>query len=137
MQMRDEFGNITEGFMCDRPGCDEWHPVPVPWEICQCGYLPGEDRDYCTKHGTDAKAKPQSESEPETQPQPRRVVDVGRTRPLYDVSSGCSTLDKIEDIANRADMDGELTRRQLGALRWALRKCRTIMIELGEDFESL
>ena len=135
MQMRDDFGNITEAVKCDRPGCSKWHPVPVPWEICQCGYLPHEDRDYCTKHGTNAKPQPQPE--PETQPPPRRVVSVGRTRPLYDVTAGSSSLDKIEDIVNRAIMDGDFTVRQRGIMRWALRKCRSIMAELREDFESL
>jgi hypothetical protein len=62
---------------------------------------------------------------------------VGRTRPLYDVSSGCSTLDKIEDIMNRANMEGEFTTQQRGIMRWALRKCRSIATELREDFESL
>src|SRR5579863_4293776 len=105
----DEFGNLTTGVQCTGPngGCGEYHPVPVPWEICQCGYLPREDRDYCTKHGTNAKPQPQPE--PETQPPPRRVVSVGRTRPLYDVSAGSSALNKIEAIVERAVMEGEFT----------------------------
>jgi len=133
----DEFGNLTTGVKCTGPngGCGEYHPIRVPWEECQCGYLPREDRDYCTKHGTNAKPQPQSESEP--QPQPRRVVSVGRTRPLYDVTAGSSALDKIEDIVNRADMEGEFTVQQRSIMRWALRKCRSIMTELREEFESL
>ena len=133
IQVVDEFGNLTTGVKCTGPngGCGEYHPVRVPWEICQCGYLPREDRDYCTKHGTNAEPQTQSE------PQPRRVISVGRTRPLYDVSSGCSTLDKIEDIMNRANMEGEFTVQQRGVMRWALRKCRSIATELREDFESL
>jgi hypothetical protein len=139
IQVRDEFGNLTTGVKCTGPngGCGEYHPVRVPWEECQCGYLPREDRDYCTKHGTNAKPQPQSEPEPKPQLQPRRVVSVGRTRPLYDVSSGCSTLDKIEDILNRAIMDGEFTIQQRNIMRWALRKCRSIVTELREEFESL
>ena len=98
-------------------------------------YLPREDRDFCTKHGTNAK--PQSNPEPEKQPQPRRVVSVGRTRPLYDVTAGSSALDKIEDIVNRAMMEGEFTIDQRGIMRWAIRKCRSIMTKLREEFESL
>lgn len=136
IQMKDEFGNLTTASWHQVPGLPgHWHPDPVPWEECQCGYLPKEDRDYCTKHG--ANAKPQSDPEPEKQPQSRRVVSVGRIQPLYDVTAGSSALDKIEDIVNRAEMDGELTRRQLGALRWAIRKCRSIMTKLREEFESL
>jgi hypothetical protein len=134
IQMKDEFGNLTTGVK-HSPGCGEYHPVPVPREECQCGYLPREDRDFCTKHGTNAKLQPQSE--PETQPQPRRVVSVARTRPLYDASAGSSALDKIEDIVNRAIMEGEFTIQQRGIMRWAIRKCRSIMTKLGEDFESL
>jgi hypothetical protein len=111
------------------------YPADIPWEECQCGYLPREDRDYCTKHGTNAKPQPQPE--PETQPQHRRVVSVGRTRPLYDVTAGSSALNKIEAIVDRAIMDGEFTVRQRGIMRWALHKCRSIMTELREDFESL
>jgi hypothetical protein len=135
IQMKDEFGNLTTGIKHNVPGCGKYHPVRVPWEECQCGYLPREDRDYCTKHGTNAKSQPQPE--PETQPQPRRVVSIGRTRPLYDVSSGCSTLDKIEDTVNRAIMDGEFTIQQRNIMCWALRKCRSIATELREEFESL
>ena len=139
-QVTDEFGNPTtevwvpyvEGGVQGR-----WCTVPVPWEECQCGYLPREDRDYCTKHGTNAKLQPQSEPEPEKQPQPRRVVNVARTRPLYDATSGSSALDKIEDIVNRAIMEGEFTIRQRGIMRWAIRKCRSIMTEMREEFESL
>lgn len=134
IQMKDEFGNLTTGVK-HTPGCGEYHPVPVPWEECQCGYLPREDRDYCTKHGTNAKLQPQSE--PETQTQPRRVVSVGRTRPLYDATAGSSALDKIEDIVNRAIMEGEFTIQQRGIMRWAIRKCRSIMTKLHEEFESL
>ena len=118
----DDFGNETTAVQCER---GHWHPKPVPWEECQCSYLPHDDRYMCSKHGTDAK------------PQPRRVISVGRTRPLYDVSSGCSTLDKIEGIVWQATVDGELTSRQLGALRWALRKCRSLMAELRGLSESL
>ena len=117
------------------PETGKLYPESIPWEECQCGYLPREDRDYCTKHGTNAKPQPQSE--PETQLQPRRVISVGRTRPLYDVSSGCSTLDKIEDIVNRAIMEGDFTVQQRSIMRWALRKCRSIATELREEFESL
>jgi hypothetical protein len=131
MQMRDDFGNITEAVKCGRPGCSKWHPVPVPWEICQCGYLPHEDRDMCSKHGDGRAIGP-----PKTPPQPQRV-SVGRTRPLYDVTAGSSALDKIEDIVDRAIMYGEFTVRQRGIMRWALHKCRSIMTELREDFESL
>lgn len=134
----DEFGNLTTGVKCTGPngGCGEYHPVPVPWEICQCGYLPREDRDYCTKHGTNAKPQPQSEPERKPQLQPRRV-SVGRTQPLYDVTAGSSALDKIEDIVNGAIMDGEFTVRQRNIMRWALRTCRSIMTKLHEEFESL
>lgn len=134
IQMKDEFGNLTTGVK-HTPGCGEYHPVSVPWEECQCGYLPREDRDYCTKHGTNANLRLQSE--PETQPQPRRVVSVARTRPLYDATAGSSALDKIEDIVNRAIMEGEFTIQQRGIMRWALRKCRSIMTKLREEFESL
>ena len=139
-QVTDEFGNRTttvwvpyaeggaQGRCC---------PVPVPWEQCQCGYLPREDRDFCTKHGTNAKPQPQSEPEPETQTQPRRVVNVARTRPLFDATAGSSALDKIEDIVNRAIMEGEFTIQQRGIMRWAIRKCRSIMTKLREEFESL
>jgi hypothetical protein len=137
-QVTDEFGNLTTAVWVpyvEGSARGRWCTVPVPWEECQCGYLPREDRDYCTKHGTNAEPQPQSEPEP--QPQPRRVISVGRTRPLYDVSSGCSTLDKIEDIMNRANMEGEFTVQQRNVMRWALRKCRSIATELREDFESL
>ena len=134
--MKDEFGNLTTATWHQVPGLPgHWHPDPVPWEECQCGYLPREDRDFCTKHG--ANAKPQPQSKPEPQPPTRRVVSVGRTQPLYDVTAGSSALDKIEDIMNRAIMDGELTIRQRGIMHWALRKCRSIMDELREDFDSL
>ena len=139
-QVTDEFGNLTtEDWVPYVEGSAQgrWCPVPVPWEECQCGYLPREDRDYCTKHGTNAKPQPQSNPEPETQTQPRRVVSVARTRPLYDATAGSSALDKIEDIVNRAIMEGEFTIRQRGIMRWALRKCRSIMTELREEFESL
>jgi hypothetical protein len=136
VRMKDDFGNLTTATWHQVPGLPgHWHPDPVPWEECQCGYLPREDRDYCTKHG--ANAKPQSQSKPKPQPPTRRVVSVGRTQPLYDVTAGSSALDKIEDIVNRAIMDGEFTVRQRGIMRWALRKCRSIMDELREDFESL
>jgi hypothetical protein len=65
------------------------------------------------------------------------VVSVGRTRPLYDGSSGDAILDRIESLVWQATVEGELTSRQLGALRWAVRKCRKIAAELREDFESL
>lgn len=67
----------------------------------------------------------------------RTSLSVGRTRPLYDVTAGLSVLDKIEDLVNRADMEGEFTIQQRNILRWALRKCRSIITELREDFESL
>ena len=120
---------------CDFPGCGKSspHPVSIPWEECQCGYLPREDRDYCTKHGSTAE----SGSEPKLQLQPRRVVGVGRTQPLYDLTAGSSALDKIEDLVNRAIMDGEFTVQQRNIMRWALRTCRSIMTELREDFGSL
>ena len=117
------------------PETGKMYPADIPWEECQCGYLPREDRDYCTMHGTNAKPQPQSE--PEAQPQPQRVISVGRTRPLYDVSSGCSTLDKIEVIVDRAIMEGEFTVQQRNIMRWALRKCRSIVTEIREEFESL
>ena len=137
-QVTDEFGNLTTEVWVPYVEGDaqgRWCPVPVPWEQCQCGYLPREDRDFCTKHGTNAKPQPQSE--PEAQTQPRRVVSVARTRPLYDATAGSSALDKIEDIVNRAIMEGEFTTQQRGIMRWALRKCRSIMSELREEFESL
>jgi hypothetical protein len=137
-QVTDEFGNLTTEVWVpyvERGAQGRWCPVPVPWEQCQCGYLPREDRDFCTKHGTNAKL--QSDLEPETQPQPRRVVSVARTRPLYEATAGSSALDKIEDIVNRAIMEGEFTTRQRGIMRWAIRKCRSIMTELREEFESL
>lgn len=131
-QVEDEFGNLTTAVKCTVPGCGKYHPVPVPWEICQCGYLPHEDRDMCSKHGDGRAIGP-----PKTpQSQPRRL-SVGRTRPLYDVTAGSSALDKIEDIVNRAIRDGEFTVRQRSIMRWALHKCRSIMTELREDFESL
>ena len=99
--------------------------------------LPREDRDYCTKHGANAKPQPQSEPEPEPEPQPQRVISVGRTRPLYDVSSGCSTPDKIEDILNRAIMEGEFTASHAVLRTKPLRKCHSIATELREEFESL
>jgi hypothetical protein len=37
----------------------------------------------------------------------------------------------------RAVMEGEFTIQQRGIMRWALRKCRSIIAELREDFESL
>jgi hypothetical protein len=142
-QVVDEFGNLTTGVKCTGPngGCGEYHPVRVYPGRNASADLPREDRDYCTKHGTNAKPQPQSEPEPEPepepQPQPPRVISVGRTRPLYDVSSGCSTLDKIEDILNRAIMEGEFTVRQRNIMRWALRKCHSTATELREEFESL
>jgi hypothetical protein len=136
--MKDEFGNVTTASWHQIPGLPgHWHPDAVPWEECQCGYLPKEDRDYCTKHGTNAKPQPQSEPELETPPQPRRGVSVGRTRPLYDVTAGSSALDKIEDIVNRAIMEGEFTVQQRNIMRWALRKCRSIVTEIRDEFESL
>jgi len=65
------------------------------------------------------------------------VVGVGRTQPLYDLTAGSSALDKIEDLVNRAIMDGEFTVQQRNIMRWALRTCRSIMTELREDFGSL
>jgi len=121
---------------CTEPGCGRRHPVSVAWEDCQCGYLPREDRDYCTAHGTNAKPRPQSKPQLEPQTQPRRV-SVGRTQPLYDVTAGSSALDKIEDIVNRAIMDGEFTIQQRNILRWAIRTCRRIMAEMRELSESL
>jgi hypothetical protein len=81
---------------------------------CMCGILPREDRDDCPEHGT------------KTQPvhAPRRV-SVGRTQPLYDVSSYSSALAKIENIVNRAMMNGEFNNSQIGIMMWAIRKCRT------------
>lgn len=102
----------------------------ISWEECQCGYLPAEDRDSCTMHGT--KTKPQ----PEPQPEPRRV-SVGRTQPLYDATAGSSTLDRIEDIVNRALIDGEITVQQSKVMHWAIRTCRRIMAEMRELSESL
>ena len=138
IQMKDEFGNPTAATWHQVPGLPgHWHPDPVPWEECQCGYLPREDRDCCTKHGTNGKPQPKSQPEPDTPPQPRRVVSVGRTQPLYDLAAGSSPLDKIEDILNRAIMEGEFTVRQRGIMRWALRTCHSIMTKIREDFESL
>lgn len=99
----------------------------IDWkEECQCDALPHDGRpDDCPKQGTHAK------------PQPHRTISVGRTRPLHDASSGDAILDKIEGIVWEATAEGELTRRQLGALRWALRKCRSIAAGLREEFESL
>lgn len=121
---------------CSEVGCGSRHSVSVPWEECQCGYLPREDRDYCTAHGSNAKPQPQSKTQPEPQTQLRRI-SVGRTQPLHDVSSGSSALDKIEDIVNRADFASELTRRQCGIIRWAIRKCRSIMEACADFGESL
>ena len=139
-QVTDKFGNLTTEVWVpyvEGGAQGRWCPVPVPWEQCQCGYLPREDRDFCTKHGKNAKPQSQSDPEPEKQPQPRRVVSVARTRPLYDVTAGSSALDKIEDIVNRAIMEGEFTTRQRGIMRWAIRKCRSIMTKLRGEFESL
>jgi hypothetical protein len=97
---------------------------------CYCDVLPREDRDCCPVHGIPAAAPPSR------QPQPRRV-SVGRTQPLYDVSSGASALDRIEDIVNRAIMEGEFTVQQRNILRWALRKCRSIMEEFADFGELL
>jgi hypothetical protein len=134
-QVTDEFGNLTTAVWVpyvEGGARGRWCPVPVPWEECQCGYLPHEDRDYCSKHGDGRAIGP-----PKTpQSQPRRV-SVGRTRPLYDVSAGSSALNKIEAIVERAVMEGEFTIQQRGIMRWALRKCRSIIAELREDFESL
>ena len=143
--MLDDFGNWTTAcvtsFVYNGVRYTRVYPEPVPWEECQCWYLPREDRDFCTKHGTNAKPQPQSEPEPKPQPQPppqpRRFVSVGRTRPLYDATAGSSALDKIEDVVNRAEMEGEFTIQQRNILRWALRKCRSITTELPKDFESL
>ena len=121
---------------CSEAGCSSQHPVSVPWEECQCGYLPREDRDYCTAHGPNAKPQPQSKPQPDPNTQPRRI-SVGRTQPLYDVSSGSSALDKIEDIVNRAIMEGELTVQQRNILHWAIRKCRSIAEGFAELGESL
>ena len=132
-QVTDEFGNRTTTVWVpyvEGSAQGRWCPVPVPWEECQCGYLPREDRDFCTKHGTNAEPQPQSE--PEAQTQPRRVVSVARTRPLYDATAGSSALDKIEDIVNRAIMEGEFTIQQRGIVRWAVRKCRSIMKHRSE-----
>jgi hypothetical protein len=97
---------------------------------CLCGILLREDRDYCPVHGIPATAPAPR------QPEPRRV-SVGRTQPLYDVSSGSSTLDTIEDIVNRAIMEGEFTVQQRNILHWALRKCRSIMEEFADFGELL
>jgi hypothetical protein len=121
---------------CSEPGCGKRHPVSVPWEECECGYLSREDRDYCTAHGLNAKPQPQSKSQPEPQTQPRRL-SIGRTQPLYGISSGSSALDKIEDIVNRADFASDLTRRQCGIIRWVIRKCRRIMEACADFGESL
>ena len=107
---------------CSEAGCSSQHPVSVPWEECQCGYLPREDRDYCTAHGPNAKPQPQSKPQPEPQTQPRRI-SVGRTQPLYDVSSGSS--------------EGELTVQQRNILHWAIRECRSIAEGFAELGESL
>jgi hypothetical protein len=93
---------------------------------CYCDVLPHEDRDQCPAHGTAAQ-----------QAQAARKVSVGRTQPLYDVSSGSSTLDRIEDIVNRAIMEGEFTVQQRNILHWALRKCRSIMEECADFGELL
>jgi hypothetical protein len=93
---------------------------------CYCDVLPHEDWDQCSAHGTAAQ-----------QAQAPRKVSVGRTQPLYDVSSGSSTLDRIEDIVNRAIMEGEFTVQQRNILHWALRKCRSIMEECADFGELL
>lgn len=93
---------------------------------CYCDVLPHEDWDQCPAHGTAAQ-----------QAQAARKVSVGRTQPLYDVSSGSSTLDRIEDIVNRAIMEGEFTIQQRNILHWALRKCRGIMEEFADFGELL
>ena len=98
---------------------------------CYCDVLPHEDWDQCPAHGTAAQeAKAQ-------QAQAHRRVSVGRTQPLYDVSSGSSTLDRIEDIINGAIMEGEFTVQQRNILHWALRKCRSIMEECADFGELL
>jgi hypothetical protein len=85
----------------------------------------------CPAHGADAQEAKAREA------QGRRRVSVGRTQPLYDVSSGSSTLDRIEDIVNRAIMEGEFTVQQRNILHWALRKCRSIMEECADFGELL
>ena len=118
------------------PETGKLFPEEIPWEVCQCGYLPSEDRDHCTTHGLNAQRQHQSKPQPQPQSQARRT-SVGRTQPLYDVTAGSSTLDRIEDIVNRAIMDGEFTVQQRKIMCWALRKCRTIKAEMRELSESL
>jgi|HubBroStandDraft_6_1064221.scaffolds.fasta_scaffold276682_2 hypothetical protein len=98
---------------------------------CYCDVLPHEDRDQCPAHGIAAQEAKAQEV------QAARRVSVGRTQPLYDVSSGSSTLDRIEDIVNRAIMEGEFTVQQRNILHWALRKCRSIMEECADFGELL
>jgi hypothetical protein len=63
---------------------------------CECGYLPKEDWNYCPFHG--------------------------------DWEHRCrhSVIEKIAGLVENAEQESELDRRQLGALNWALRKCREI-----------
>jgi hypothetical protein len=89
---------------------------------CECDVLLREDRDLCPEHGPKEQAVPA----------PRRV-SVGRTQALYDVSSCLSPLAKIEDIVNGAEMAGEFNHNQLGIMRWALRKCRSVASEVEND----
>lgn len=107
-------------------------PEDIPWEVCQCGYLPREDRDYCTMHGTNAKRPP----EPEPQQQPKRI-SVARTRLLHDISSGNSRLDRIEEIVNQGIVEGDFTVRQCNIMRWALRTCRKVAEEIRIREEEL
>jgi hypothetical protein len=83
---------------------------------CECDILLREDRDMCPEHGT---------------PKPRRI-SVGRTQLPYDIYCCSSALDKIEDILNQTMLTGEFSNRQLGIMRWTLRKCRSLAGDLRE-----
>lgn len=114
------------------PETGRLYPEDIPWEVCQCGYLPHEDRDCCTVHGTNAKHRP--EPEPQPAPQPKRI-SIGRTRQLYDIAAASSALAKIEEIVQRADMEGEFMVEQSSIMRWAIRKCGEIAedVRISED----
>lgn len=88
---------------------------------CECDVLLAEDRDLCPEHG---KQKPRS-------------VSVGRTQPPYDVYSCSSALDKIEKIVDETMLAGEFSNRQLGIMRWALGKCRSLARGLTPIAEPL
>jgi len=70
---------------------------------CECGYLPKEDWINCPFHG--------------------------------DWEHRCrhSVIEKIAGLVDSAERNSELDRRQLGALKWAVRKCREIAAPQKKD----